>query len=69
MAGYSEIVEEVLGAHKRWVHTCWIAHVKEINGLSPRRAPNRFPGRTRANPCPQWARPLIEKTMKRLGML
>jgi len=36
---------------------------KEMNGLNPRRAPNRFPKATRVNPCPAWARPLIEKAM------
>ena len=69
MATYREIVKDVLINENRWVHTCWVAHVKEMNGLNPRRAPNRFPKATRVNPCPAWARPLIEKAMKRLGML
>ncbi len=69
MATYQEIVEEVLREENRWVHTCWIAHVKELNGLNPRRAPNRFPGETRVNPCSGWARPLIERAMQRLGVL
>ena len=64
MATYKDIIDAVLKSHKRWVHTCWIAHVKEINGLRVRRAPNRFPGKNRSNPCPDWARPLIEKALK-----
>ncbi len=69
MATYKEIVEEVLHKENRWIHTCWIAHVKELNGLTLRRAANRFPGKTRANPCPGWARPLIESAMQHLGVL
>lgn len=69
MATYQEILKEVLSKENRWVHTCWIAHVKEMNGLNRRKAPNRFPGKARANPCPEWARPLIEKAMKRFGVL
>ncbi len=32
--------------------TCWIAHVKELSGLSVRQAPNRFHPTRRARPCP-----------------
>ena len=65
---YNDIVEYVLKKHKRWIHTCWIAHVKEMNGQKVRRAPNRFPGGKRANPCPHWARALIDDAIKQSKM-
>lgn len=64
MATYQDILQHVLKRHGKWVHTCWIADVKEKNGLKPRRAPNRFPGKRRQHPCPSWAQPLIEQAMR-----
>ena len=67
MATYQTIQETIKRRHQRSVKTCWIAHVKELNGLAPRRAPNRIAPSRRENPCPDWARPLIEDAMRRLG--
>ncbi len=69
MRTYRQIQEDVSRNEKRWVKTCWIADVKEINGLNPRKAPNRFSGNMRSNTCPDWARPLIELSMRRLRMI
>jgi len=69
MATYLEIQEDVRRRHGRAVKTCWIAHVKELNGLDLRPAPNRQSAATRVNPCPPDVRPLIEDSMRRLGML
>jgi hypothetical protein len=69
MATYQEVLTYVLRQSGRWVHTCWIAHVKELNGLPVRRAWSRSPGRVRVNPCPPWARPLIERAFRRFGLL
>jgi hypothetical protein len=69
MATYGEIRQAVRERHGRRVETCWIAHVKETNGLPMRSAPNRLSPSTRQKPCPAWARPLIEDAMRRLGML
>lgn len=69
MATYPEILTFVHRRFGRWVHTCWIAHVKELNELPVRRAPNRLPGRGRANPCPPWARLLIERAFRHFKML
>jgi hypothetical protein len=69
MATYKDIVQYVLNRNRKWVHTCWIAHVKEINGIQPRRASNRFPGNRRANPCPAWAKPLIEQALRHFGII
>jgi hypothetical protein len=68
MATYKDIDHEVRRQHGVSVKTCWIAHVKAVNGLHPRRAWNRASGR-RAKPCPPWARRPIERAMKRFGMI
>ena len=69
MATYRQIQEDVKRRHGRMVKTCWIAHEKELNGLRPRQAANRKSARLREVPCPPDVRPLIEQTMRRLGML
>jgi hypothetical protein len=69
MATYKEIQADVRRNHSRNVKTCWIAHVKELNGLRPRPATNRFSSGQRKHPCPNWARPLIEDSMRRFGTI
>jgi len=69
MATYRDIQEDVRRRCGRAIKTCWIAHVKELNGLDLRLAPNRRSAATRAYPCPPEVRPLIEDSMRRLGML
>ena len=41
MATYKQMQEDIREREGHSVKTCWIAHVKEINGLQPRKAPNR----------------------------
>ena len=67
MATYKEIIADIRGRHGVTVQTCWIAHVKELNGEPLRRAPNRIDPTARQKPCPDWARPLIEDSMARLA--
>ncbi len=69
MATYAQVQSLVKDTHGRSVKTCWIAHVKEMNGLPLRTAWNRLSPTNRAEPCPDWARPMIEDPMRRLGML
>jgi hypothetical protein len=69
MVTYKAIQADVRKRSGRFVKTCWIAHVKELNGLPMRIAPNRRTASCRAYPCPHWARPLIEDTMRRKGAL
>jgi hypothetical protein len=64
---YQKIQEWIKSHYGKTVKTCWIAHVKELNGLPMRQAPNRK-GR-RKYPCPNEARPLIEEAMRDLGVL
>lgn len=69
MATYREIQDDIKRKHGKTVKTCWIAHVKELNGLSLRVAANRLSPHTRKYPCPEYIRPLIEEAMRHLGVL
>ena len=66
MATYTQIQEDIEKRHSRAVKTCWIAHVKELNGLPVRVAHNRISKSERKVPCPNNVRPLIEESMRRL---
>lgn len=52
MATYNMIQNWIKKEHGFTVKTCWIAHVKEICGLEPRKALNRLDENERLNPCP-----------------
>ena len=69
MATYRDIQEDVRARTGRTVKTCWIAHVKELNGLPTREAPNRISATGRVAPCPPEMRPAIEESMRSFGML
>jgi hypothetical protein len=69
MATYGQIVNDIRARHKRTMKTCWIAHVKELNGLAPAPAANRRSSTRRVCPCPEKFRPWIEESMRRFGML
>ncbi len=69
MATYREIQDYILETDGRVVKSCWIAHVKEINGLAPRTAHNRRIAGERVYPRPPEMKLLIEASMHRLGML
>jgi hypothetical protein len=69
MATYKQIQEDVRGRHGLAVKTCWIAHVKEQNGLDMRLAPNRQSPGARVYPCPVAVKAVIEDSMRRFGML
>jgi len=66
---YKEIQQDIKKRHGRAVKPCWIAHVKELNGLKPKVAHNRISREKRKYPCPPEIRPLIEESMQRLGVL
>jgi hypothetical protein len=69
MATYDQIRKDVQQKHGRYVQDCWIAHVKEQNGLPLRAAHNRRSIDCRAKPCPADVKPMIEATMRRFGMI
>lgn len=68
MATYKEIQNEARNIGGKTVKTCWIADIKEREGLSVRRSWNRQ-GRDRKNPCPEDKKLLIKGAMRNLGML
>lgn len=68
MATYREIRDDIRSKEGLVVKTCWIAHVKELNGLSLRTAPNRRSTEARVYPCPPEMLSLIEASMRRLGV-
>lgn len=69
MATYEQIRVDVQEKHGVYVQNCWIAHVKELNGLTSRPAPNRRSLDTRVKPCPADVRPIIEAAMRRFQMI
>jgi hypothetical protein len=69
MNHYTAIQDDVRARYGRTVKNCWIAHVKELNDLPLAKAPNRQSPSRRVYPCPDYARPWIEKSMRRVGML
>lgn len=69
MATYVQIQNDVRTRHGKFVQRCWIAHVKELNGLKPRPASNRHSLMERVKPCPDEVRPLIEASMRRFKMI
>lgn len=48
--------------------SCWIAHVKELNGLEVRRAWNRV-GSERMVPCPEEKRAAIEQALRHFRII
>jgi len=68
MASYRAI-QNWVQAHYGFVpNPCWIAHVKELNRLPLRPAPNRQ-GAARRQLCPAPHRPAIEAAFRHFGML
>ena len=68
MATYDQIRDSVRRHSGFDPKTCWIAHVKQLNGLPVRRAWNRRTS-SREVPCPPEKRPAIEAALRRLGMV
>ena len=68
-ASYADIQDDIRNRDGRYIKTCWIAHVKELHGLPLRKASNRHSPNSRVHPCPEHIRPLIEDSMRRLGLL
>ena len=69
MATYKQIQDYVKKTHQFTPKTCWIAHVKELNGLNTRTAPNRRSKENREYPCPNDKRAAIEDAFRHYGMI
>lgn len=52
MATYKQIQEYIRDTYGYSPKTCWIAHMKDVCGLHPRIASNRYSVSNRTNPCP-----------------
>jgi len=68
MATYAEIQERVRANGYPTPMTGWIAHVKEMNNLPLRRAPNRQ-GEIRQCPCPPRMIAPIEQAFREFRMI
>jgi hypothetical protein len=69
MGTYKQIQNWILRNYGFTVKPCWIAHVKEICGLNPRRASNRISKTKRLNPCPQNKIKPIQQALKHFGLI
>jgi hypothetical protein len=69
MATYRQIQNWVKRNYGFSVETCWIAHVKEICGLEPRKAANRVDENERTNPCPMSKIDPIKQAFRYFGMI
>jgi hypothetical protein len=63
---YKDVQERVKQEAGFVPKTCWIAHVLELNGKSPRPAHNRKAQGTRQFPCPPDKRKPIERALREL---
>lgn len=68
MATYDQIKEWVRTEYSIKVEIYWIPHVEQLNGLPVKQAWNRRGGGRAKQRHPR-ARPMIEETMRALGML
>lgn len=68
MATYKQIQDYVKKRYGYQPKTCWIAHVKELSGLSMRKAWNRA-GTRREEPCPKGKIPDIQAALRHFGMI
>ncbi len=69
MATYREIQKWVKDKHNFTPKTCWIAHVKEICGLNPKKAYNREDADVRKHPCPDDKQPIIKEAFRHFRMI
>ena len=69
MATYKNIQDDVKNIHNITITIGWIAHVKELNGLPLKKVNYRAPITDREHKCPDDVIPIIEESMRRLGML
>lgn len=69
MATYKEIQEYIKQKYGYTPKSCWIAHMKEVCGLHPRIAHNRFSPNSRTNPCPPDKQDDLKEAFKHFKMI
>jgi len=68
MATYQEIQKYVKRKSGFVPKNCWIAHMKELNGIPVKKAWNRK-GKKRKVPCPPQKQKPIERAFRHFGMV
>ena len=68
MATYKEIIAWIKEEYGFVAQSCWIAHMKELNGLNLKQASNRQCS-TRKKPCPIDKQDKINNAFKHFGMI
>jgi len=69
MATYRQIQNWIKNKYGFSVKTCWIAHAKEIFGLNPRIAHNRYNPKERKHPCPKQKLQPIREAFKHFEII
>ncbi len=69
MATYKEIQDYIKENHGYVAKTCWIAHTKELVGISKRIAPNRIDKGKRVYLCPESKVEDIKEAFKHFEMM
>lgn len=64
MTTYKDIENYIKEKYQVYIKSCWIAHVKELQGIQMRKAPNRISQTKRVNPCPERYIPIIIETLQ-----
>ncbi len=69
MATYKQIESYVKKNYGFIPKSCWIAHVKEINGLKPRISHRRYDPKIRQVPCPPGKVKPITEALRHFHMI
>lgn len=69
LATYKEIQDYVKTNYGFIPKTCWIAHMKEVCGISVKNAPNRISPDKREKPCPLEKQKYIEQAFRHFNMI
>ncbi len=66
---YKKVQEYVKRKYNFSVKSCWIAHIKELNGIKMKQAPNRLSSTERKYPCPEEKILVVKNAMKKFGLI
>lgn len=69
MATYKQIQDYVYSKYGYRPKNCWVAHMKEMCGLSPRMSPNRNNPNSRVFPCPVDKREDLREAFRHFNMI
>ncbi len=69
MATYRQIQLYIKQKYNVTIKTCWIADMKEKNGIKLRIAPNRISLEKKVYPCPNEFEPLIKDAFTYFNMV